>query len=536
MTDEYTSSPEKRRGKLERLPSTRPEAARAIEDWVDDLPEAATAAFAPVRFEATPRLDRAVRLTIGMATFDDYDGVYFTAQAIRLYHPEVADETEILVVDNNPTGVCAEALKNLDSKIPGYRYVPYDRTSGTAVRDLVFREAAGEYVLCLDSHVMLVPGALRRLLDYLDRNSDTNDLLQGPLLYDDGVTISTHMDPEWREGMYGTWGTDPRGVDLDANPFEIRMQGLGLFACRRVVWPGFNPGFTGFGGEEGYIHEKFRRRGGRVICLPFLRWAHRFERPFGTQYPNAWPDRVRNYALGFAELGLDLGQIRDHFEEHIGEGAREIVDIAFAEASNPFTYFDAIYCVNLDGHATRWEAMRRRFETLGIDWRVLRFSAVDTPSNHRVGRALSHRAIVAEAKWRGLRNVLVFEDDAMILDDVLTHLGDAVCELDGLEWSLFYLGGFRRGEASVPLPGRPHLGRSRGMTLTHAIAYSARVFDRLLEAIPETEADVAECLADARGIDHFYADSFSHEAVAMIPSVATQPALLGDDEARERYS
>lgn len=40
------------------------------------------------------------------------------------------------------------------------------------------------------------------------------------------------------------------------------MQGLGIFACRRDVWPGFNPRLRGFGGEEGYIHEKFRRAGG----------------------------------------------------------------------------------------------------------------------------------------------------------------------------------------------------------------------------------------------------------------------------------
>ena len=33
-------------------------------------------------------------LTIGMATYDDYDGVYFTTQAIRLYHPEVTEETQ----------------------------------------------------------------------------------------------------------------------------------------------------------------------------------------------------------------------------------------------------------------------------------------------------------------------------------------------------------------------------------------------------------------------------------------------------------
>ena len=58
--------------------------------------------FEPVEhpsLESGPR-----RLTIGMATYDDYDGVYFTVQAIPLYHPEVTLDTEILVIDNHPEG------------------------------------------------------------------------------------------------------------------------------------------------------------------------------------------------------------------------------------------------------------------------------------------------------------------------------------------------------------------------------------------------------------------------------------------------
>ena len=37
-----------------------------------------------------------------VCTYDDYDGVYFSVQAIRLYHPEVTQHTEIVVLDNHP--------------------------------------------------------------------------------------------------------------------------------------------------------------------------------------------------------------------------------------------------------------------------------------------------------------------------------------------------------------------------------------------------------------------------------------------------
>lgn len=126
--------------------------------------------------------------------------------------------------------------------------------------------------------------------------------------------------------MYGYWGTDERGKDPDAQPFDIPMQGLGLFSCRRAAWPGFNSRFRGFGGEEGYIHEKFRQNGGRTLCLPFLRWMHRFGRPMGVPYPNRWEDRVRNYMIGFRELGLQTAELEQHFQELLGDAATSMLD------------------------------------------------------------------------------------------------------------------------------------------------------------------------------------------------------------------
>ena len=132
--------------------------------------------------------------------------------------------------------------------------------------------------------------------------------------------------------MYGRWVDDKgnktilEAKGLDAEPFEIPMQGLGLFSCRKDAWPGFNPAFRGFGGEEGYIHEKFRQTGARTLCLPFLRWLHRFQRPLGVPYPLNWEDRIRNYLAGFGELGLPTTEMEEHFKELLGEGmARQLI-------------------------------------------------------------------------------------------------------------------------------------------------------------------------------------------------------------------
>ena len=121
-------------------------------------------------------------------------------------------------------------------------------------------------------------------------------------------------------------GTRTCGEDPEAPPFDIPMQGMGLFSCRRAVWPGFNPRFRGFGGEEGYIHEKFRQNGGRTLCLPFLRWMHRFRRPMGVPYINSWEDRVRNYMIGFRELGLPTAELEDHYREILGDASGPMLD------------------------------------------------------------------------------------------------------------------------------------------------------------------------------------------------------------------
>lgn len=286
----------------------------------------------------TPKLTKK-RLTIGLASYDDYDGVYFTLQSLRLHHAELVEDAELIVVDNNPTGPCAEALKRFEAATPNFRYVPFDESVGTAAsRDRIFAEASGDIVLVLDCHVLLAPEAITRLDRHFRDEPETMDLLQGPMVRNPLTEVSTHWDPVWRRGMFGTWGQDPRGRDLGASPFDIPMQGMGLFACRRSVWPGFNPRFRGFGGEEGYIHEKFRQNGGRTLCLPFLKWLHRFERPMGVPYPLIWEDRIRNYLIGFTELGLPTDPVVEHFNELLGEQiTREVVNAVGLELAEQRT-------------------------------------------------------------------------------------------------------------------------------------------------------------------------------------------------------
>lgn len=484
------------------------------------------------------------RLCIGMSVYDDFDGAYFTMQSIRLHHPEVADQISILVLDNHPEGLQSQALRDACNNTDNVRYLPFTGFRSTAVRDLLFREADADIVCCLDSHVLLAPGALQALIDYFDAHPDSIDLVQGPLLAEDlKQCVGTHFDPEWGTGMFGRWGLDERHDDPDVEAFEIQMQGLGLFACRREAWPGLNSRFRGFGGEEGYLHEKFRQAGGRVLCLNKLGWLHRFARPTGIPYAPNLNDRVRNYLLAWTEIGWNTQPIVDHFAQEYRDidNIDELIEAAQEQAANPFGVFDAIFSLNLDRDTERRAAAEARYEQLGIGWRVERFAAIETPKNHHHGCALSWRQMIATARHRGYRSLLGLEDDAIYLDSTLEVLAAAVEELADIEWDVCFLGGVDQ-ESGPPTAISAHLNAAGFVTCTHALAIHERAYARLLDVLPYGETDIAVWTAKHNGVDQaigLMCRSGELNGVVVNPRVASQPALTryddGDKALADRY-
>jgi hypothetical protein len=102
---------------------------------------------------------------------------------------------------------------------------------------------------------------------------------------------------------------------------------------------GFNPNFRGFGGEEGYIHLKYKKAGKKTLCLPFLRWIHRFGRPDGVKYPLLMELKVKNYVMGFNEIGLDTIHIYDHFKEFT---STDNLDRWFTDVGDPMIFKNKI--------------------------------------------------------------------------------------------------------------------------------------------------------------------------------------------------
>lgn len=255
------------------------------------------------------------KLTIGTCVYDDYDGLFFTIQSLRMYHPEVMDRVEFVIINNNPSSKSGQEIQKFVTGIKEpTTYIEFTKYNSPFLKGKIFNVAETDYVLVLDCHVLLDPGCLKKLLDFYDQGRDNGNLLQGPVIYDDLEIISTHFDlSKWGSHMWGAWATDERGYNKDGEPFEIPAQGMGLFTCRRDSWLGFNERFRGFGGEEGYIHTKYRNAGKKTLCLPFLRWLHRFGRPNGVPFRPLLEDRFRNYMIGFHELGKSTYEVEKQF-------------------------------------------------------------------------------------------------------------------------------------------------------------------------------------------------------------------------------
>ena len=86
--------------------------------------------------------------------------------------------------------------------------------------------------------------------------------------------------------------------------------------------------------------------------------------------------------------------------------------------SNPFDFFDAIFCINLDARKDRWDKCLSNFKDYNIKDKAIRFSAccpkIDGASKKfmaRAGCSLSHFMVAKKAEELGLNNYLVLEDD-----------------------------------------------------------------------------------------------------------------------------
>ena len=182
--------------------------------------------------------------------------------------------------------------------------------------------------------------------------------------------------------------------------------------------------------------------------------------------------------------------------------------------SNPFLFFDKIYCINLDERIDRWERCMARFEKLGIKDKIVRFSAVKFSVSDirfkkicgQAGCSMSHFIIAQDAKNNNYKNYLVLEDDFEFYDSVETVLYNLEKSLSSLpeDWDLFYLGGNLTDHYGIP-PIENYsqsLFKLNACHTTHAFAVNGRFYNKFLANAPSMDS-ISEWVSKNETVDVF---------------------------------
>ena len=176
------------------------------------------------------------------------------------------------------------------------------------------------------------------------------------------------------------------------------------------------------------------------------------------------------------------------------------------------SYFDKIYCLNLDRRVDRWEIVYRMFKKNNIN--VERFSAIDgekisdlefsdtgldedqcsnkglIENKNSLACLLSHLEIIKEAKLNNYKRILIFEDDILFSKDFKNEIK----KIEELDWKLLYLGASQFNWSGIDTSKKYY---SCNKTLgTFAYAIDSSIYDKLINLFKKKEKSVDNLLSD----------------------------------------
>lgn len=196
------------------------------------------------------------------------------------------------------------------------------------------------------------------------------------------------------------------------------------------------------------------------------------------------------------------------------------------EYNKVWDFFEEIWCINIDERTDRWESVQKEFDKVGLLPRVKRFSAIRN-NDGRLGVIKSNLEIIKMAKEKGLKNVLVFEDDVHFINDTLSILEKSIEQIGNLDWWLFYLGANTHEPLQPISKSKPNILILKNSFACHAFCYRYKTYDFFIRKYENlTKVEYPDIL------DVFMANYFQRKNLCLVcnPIIATQSASFSDIE------
>jgi len=198
------------------------------------------------------------------------------------------------------------------------------------------------------------------------------------------------------------------------------------------------------------------------------------------------------------------------------------------------TYFDKIYCINLDRRPDRWKECEDVFAK--HDLQVERVSAVDgnpdpenikmTATDNRIikpgmiGCAMSHLKVCQLAKAGNYSQILILEDDIDFIETLNQDFENYILQVPA-NWQLLYTGGNHLGNHNVRSVSQ-NVVRIFNTYTTHFIGMKKGMFDMMIDRIPSKITNP---------IDVIYAEwQRQFEAYCIVPHLSWQRTSYSDIE------
>jgi GR25 family glycosyltransferase involved in LPS biosynthesis len=166
------------------------------------------------------------------------------------------------------------------------------------------------------------------------------------------------------------------------------------------------------------------------------------------------------------------GKMVDSYLGHLLENSFE----------NPFDKFDDIFVINLKEHPERLKRFEKHAKEYGIKYKV--FNAI----KHEIGSygcSLSHLEIIKYAKRKGLKNVLVFEDDAYFVYPKF-YVWQEVEKYFSTECDVFYLGCIAAWNGTSEIIKGEEI-EYKSVLGRHALVYNESFYDYWINQHPDIE-------------------------------------------------